>query len=794
MIAGTQGAQTLNHHFTSMHRTLKYFLITGSILISPAFITGDDFVEQLQANLDFHYKSNVPVKLHLFHNQPGYAPGDTVYFKATMVTEADHQLLGERAVVEVRLKDTAGKLCSEQKTLLKNGLGAGYLIIPDSLKGGIYILEAFNSWMKNHPASFYFHKPLAISAKNKFSTTSTVGFYPEGGKLIEGVTNKVVIRGAPFSTGSILTSEGKKVTDFVLRESGLASLYLIPRQETYLYTINGSAQIPLPVKVEEGINLLATGMEEAKQIKLVVQNSASNKLKETVHVIIWHHNRIVYEAELSFKRKDGHIIQIPKENMPEGVSGITLFTSSGQVLAERLFYIPAPANDAIQILLSNENYQVRESVEVELALNQDLVNANVAVSVFEDDLFTSEPTQNNIRSYFNLCSEVPEGCHVKLTNPKDIDLFMITQPWKRFDWKNIMKRTILNSFHIDTKLSVSGKAYFADTGEPVPDSTKLLFLMKKDLMNYETTTLDNGQFHFPLLLDFAGTCQVFYQAFLNDTKLKNVKIELYENESSETIRKPVEENMRDTYHQFCRDKKEVTDAFMSTQDITVPQPDNWTTQILTSVKGEDQSINLRDYLMFPTLKETIHEVIPNLKARSGKNDDFVRMTIFDQDQEVKDQYRGTKEDPIYIIDGVLTENTPYFLSIRPEDIVSVKIINAQKKLSQLGLEQNGIVLIETSIPDNPKKVPNSESIFTINGFNEKSKFSMVQSPMQTPRIPDIRSCLFWHPQVKISGEKRVSFSFQTPDNTGTYKIVVDGITSSGKPVHQEKIFKVVFGE
>jgi len=67
-----------------MHSRLKYFLITGSILISPAFITGDDFVEQLQANLDFHYKSNVPVKLHLFHNQPEYAPGDTVYFKATM--------------------------------------------------------------------------------------------------------------------------------------------------------------------------------------------------------------------------------------------------------------------------------------------------------------------------------------------------------------------------------------------------------------------------------------------------------------------------------------------------------------------------------------------------------------------------------------------------------------------------------------------------------------------------------------------------------------------------------------
>jgi hypothetical protein len=787
MIVDIPGVLTSDQHFTDM-RTAKHFFISVIVLVCSAFVTGDDFVGQLQVNLKSYYQSTVPVKLHLFHNQPGYAPGDTIFFKAVMVTAADHRPFAERAVVEVTLRDNDRKLYAEQKTILNNGLGAGYLVIPNSVRGGVYILEAFNSWMKNHPRSYFFHKPLQISGSKQFSTSHTVSFSPEGGKLIEGVTNRIAIRGDASSAGSIFTSDGNKVTDFQLNQSGLGNAFMVPRPKVhYTYSMNGVAQGPLPIETVKGLNLIVTGIKEEKHLKVVGQKSGTLELREDTHLILWHHDRVVYKANLSFKGKDAQLVQIPKSNIPVGINGLTLFSSEGEVLAERLIYIPPSEGHELSLQLSKDTYNVRETGQIEFSLQENVPLANVGITIFQSDLFPLAVNPNNIQTYFNLCGEISEGCEENFQNVTDIDLFLITQRWEKFSWENVLKKTWLISYPVDQKLKLSGTAIFADSGEPVPDSTKLLFLTKKNLMVYETFTLHDGKFDFSLLLDFAGTDEVLCQAFFHNTKLADVKIIRFEDGMPEIRSTAVEKTETDRYHEFSNYKREVADAFMSIKDVTISEPNTWATEILNFLHGEDQSFNLNDYLMFQTMKEAIHEVIPNLKSRTGKKGDFVRMLITDENREAR-------QDPIYVIDGVLTENTSYFLSLKPEDIASIKFINTSKKLSQIGMVENGIILIETKIPNNAKNVPSGHSVFSLSGFNEKGKFSLHQLPRQLPRIPDIRSSLFWHPEIKMTGGKPVSLSFQTPDNPGNYIVIVDGITSEGIPIHREQVFTVAFGK
>ena len=55
-------------------------------------------------------------------------------------------------------------------------------------------------------------------------------------------------------------------------------------------------------------------------------------------------------------------------------------------------------------------------------------------------------------------------------------------------------------------------------------------------------------------------------------------------------------------------------------------------------------------------------------------------------------------------------------------------------------------------------------------------------------IPDLRTTIFWKPDIVISDDGKVSFDFYTSDFRTTYSAVIEGITSDGRMVRQvEKI-------
>ncbi len=49
------------------------------------------------------------------------------------------------------------------------------------------------------------------------------------------------------------------------------------------------------------------------------------------------------------------------------------------------------------------------------------------------------------------------------------------------------------------------------------------------------------------------------------------------------------------------------------------------------------------------------------------------------------------------------------------------------------------------------------------------------------RIPD-RHTLYWDADVAVGGDGHAGITFSTSDLTGTYQVVVEGVTSSGEPL------------
>jgi hypothetical protein len=97
-------------------------------------------------------------------------------------------------------------------------------------------------------------------------------------------------------------------------------------------------------------------------------------------------------------------------------------------------------------------------------------------------------------------------------------------------------------------------------------------------------------------------------------------------------------------------------------------------------------------VLFPTIEELIREIVPSMFIRKSGKRIIVRVSLLSP--------LISTQDPVYIIDGIATKNSEFFLSLDPSEIVTIKLINDSKKLLPLGLlGKNGIVIVKTKSGD-----------------------------------------------------------------------------------------------
>ena len=58
------------------------------------------------------------------------------------------------------------------------------------------------------------------------------------------------------------------------------------------------------------------------------------------------------------------------------------------------------------------------------------------------------------------------------------------------------------------------------------------------------------------------------------------------------------------------------------------------------------------------------------------------------------------------------------------------------------------------------------------------------------RLPDFRNLLHWVPTLIPDAQGRASLDFYTSDQTGTYRVVVQGLTPTGQAGSTEVTFEV----
>jgi hypothetical protein len=102
---------------------------------------------------------------------------------------------------------------------------------------------------------------------------------------------------------------------------------------------------------------------------------------------------------------------------------------------------------------------------------------------------------------------------------------------------------------------------------------------------------------------------------------------------------------------------------------------------------------------------------------------------------------------------------------------------------------NGVILVNHKTGNDFR--PNDEStpslaIIKPLGYYQPAAFYSPKylTPEQiNDQTPDLRTTIYWNPSISLSQNKPTQLSFHTADRPGLYTITLEGLTSSGEPLH-----------
>lgn len=183
---------------------------------------------------------------------------------------------------------------------------------------------------------------------------------------------------------------------------------------------------------------------------------------------------------------------------------------------------------------------------------------------------------------------------------------------------------------------------------------------------------------------------------------------------------------------------------------------------------------LDDYTRFPTLKETITEVLYEMSFRKEQENYSILIRDFLAREEAF-------EEALVMVDGLLIMNVNELFEYDMQNIYKVSFVNQGYVYGPKVF--NGVINFVTK--NNDYKTKNNgnfiKNVSIIRPEIEKKYFNPEYSNPDSERIPDFRYQLFWQPETTLL-ESEALMSFYTSDVKGFFEISIEGFTNQGEPV------------
>ena len=484
-----------------MKRRFLYILLlmlTASSLYAQSEET-TRILSYLQKAMNFN-KVVPQEKVYLHFDNMGYFENETLWFKAYVTRTYDGRPTDLSKVLYVELLNPMGDVIKTRKYPIDSlGVSHGEMKLDTLLGSGFYEVRAYTRYMTNWGTNAVFSRVFPVFKAPKeegdysdlniksglykhrepnnrdktdslylaaidngidvrnLMTTISAQFYPEGGDMIVGKKCRVAMmvvddNGRPYeSEGFLMNERGDVLTSIETDSLGRGFFEVVPDAGKLTFQMRNLKKrekkqvqfFTLPPAKQEGCALSVDAVNEQM---LAVLQCSDGICGNMLGYVLMHDGNIIRCDTI--KAVPLMEIELDRKTLPEGVNQLTVFDSRGAIMAERLFFIcPKPdKSDSIQVTTLTQKLKPCGKVELEL---QTKPNANLSFSAMDAHTLTNGK-QGNMKTWMLLSSEVKgyipniyyyfEADDTK--HRKDADLLMLTQGWRRYDWRLMSEKYI----------------------------------------------------------------------------------------------------------------------------------------------------------------------------------------------------------------------------------------------------------------------------------------------------------------------------------------------------------------
>lgn len=506
-------------------------------------------------NINAFNKQYPQEKVYLHFDNTGYYLGETIWFKAYVVTAEEHLPTTLSRVLYVELLNPEGDVVITKKLKVENGQCHGDFQLKDSLYAGYYEVRAYTRYMLNFGKTEYtqtprtsmkpktyestsseniaeytfypwaedtdlsfrlqkikqryqsnpwfehtiidifkkkcvengtlfcrvfpvYNKPEILGnynektmrerqrrnnqnfSKQEMSRVMSIAFFPEGGSLIAGLTSNIAFKAQSEKgediniRGEIKNADGKTVAQLQTKHQGMGSFQLTPDDRLYtaeVYYRDSVCKFSLPAVQSVGFTLHVNATSD-DSIQLLIQKSNTLTTHSLGFTVSCRAKVLLFDT-IEFDSNAQVLMTIPKNKLKTGVNQLTLFDSSGKILAERLLFVNHQEYNqyAFKVLNQQQLYSPYAPIKLDVLFSnsttanlEQTFSLSVRDAETEDITYHTDNVMTNLLLSSDLKGYIANPAYYFESNDsvhsQALDLLMLTQGWRRYSWTQMSKK------------------------------------------------------------------------------------------------------------------------------------------------------------------------------------------------------------------------------------------------------------------------------------------------------------------------------------------------------------------
>jgi hypothetical protein len=787
-------------------KILKYFFSLFIGLLACGFVAAQSRPLQEMVNSINVFSSNhLREKVYVHTDKSYYLCGEILWFKAYVENAINNHPLSVSKIVYVELLNKAHDPVMQAKIGIKDGNGNGSFNLPLTLETGNYELRAYTNWMKNDSAVYFFKKIITIVNTTRNLDTMmvhdhfsyTAGFYPEGGNLVTGLKSVVAFKinnnygKGVDATGVIVDESNDTILHFHPLQFGMGKFELTPavgKKYRAIISLPDSSKLVknLPDAYANGYVM---HLEDAGDILKISVNTSGEPSSQIY--LIAQTNGVVDASQAAAITNGNANFSINKNDLGDGVVGITLFNDKRQPIAERLYFKRPSKRLVINARSDKDLFGKRSPVKIDVstsAKNSGSLPGNLSVAVYRLDSLT-RPQDENIFSYLWLSSDLKgyienPDYYCKDGNPEAneaLDNLLLTQGWRTFDWDHLNAKSSFAYIPENQGHLITGKVTNEITGQPAPNVLVYLSIPGKRVQLYGCKSDDQGLVHFNME-NFYDKGQIVLQTNYNVDSVYRLqvftpfsdeygggelpKLTVAEQSADELAEANLHMQIQAAYH---------SGEFEKMYPLSI--------DTLPFYQKPYKTYLLDNYTRFTTMEEVMREYVAEVNVvRKNKQYHFNTFNNAGFELErLQPSERTMVEDPLILLDGIPVFDVDKIIAYDPLKVRKLEVVAARYYRGPISAY--GIVSLTTYSGDLPGFSLNPHDvILDYDGLQKQRIFYSPDYASETAissRLPDFRNVLYWSPAINTSEKGQGSISFYTGDIPGKYLVEIQGISNDG---------------